>query len=302
MPLLLMVPRPKGGLEMNIKTLFFAYILVHLVHQPPALAQLFNGNSKATSNIEQLVESLQPGDVLVLGELHDNEKHHLNHEAILNELHAQGVTFDVGMEFFYDYRKQGLVDKYLTGELDDEQFQTQFGWGGDNFGFYKNKILWPLQVGGWTYAINAPRELTGAIAKNGLEGLSQHLKNLLPVNFQLGSQQYFDRFNKAVGGGHVPPEKLANYFAAQSAWDDTMAWRSLTAFEHSDSDIFVIVVGDFHVAYEDGLPERLRQRGARRVVTVSQLDVTGLGSKEKAFLLEPHPQWGQRAQWIWMTE
>ncbi len=287
---------------MNIKVLFVAYILIHLMHQSPALAQLYKSETRSSSTVEELVESLRPGDILLLGELHTNAQHHLNQEAILNEMHAQGVTFDVGMEFFYDWRKQINVDSYLNGDSSKEEFLTAINWGGDSYDFYKHLVLWPLEVGGWTFAINAPRELTQTIARSGFKSLPPKMQALMPPNFELGNDQYFERFKLAMGGDHVPPDQLINYFTAQSVWDETMAWQTLTHQSRSSSDIFVIIVGDFHVAYGGGLPDRLLARGARRVVTLSQVDASDLSKKKKSMLLQPHPKWGLRADWIWMTE
>ncbi|MCB0406566.1 MAG: ChaN family lipoprotein [Bdellovibrionales bacterium] len=286
---------------MNLKTILLAYLLIY-AFQPTALAQLYSGSTKEETQIENMVSQLKSGDVIVIGEIHDHPKHHFNQKELLNELWAQGVHFDVGMEFFYDFRKQKYVDQYLYNKISEADFLKQMNWGGDNFDFYRDLVLLPLEVNGWTYAINAPRELTSAVAKDGLENLSPHLKNLLPVDFEIGNNNYFERFKEAVGGDHVPKDKLDNYFAAQSIWDDTMAWMSLSSFEHSKSDVFVIIVGDFHVAFGGGLPDRLKARGAQRVITVSQIDSSGLNKSEKLELLEPDAQWGQRADWIWLSD
>lgn len=287
---------------MNIRVLFVAYVLIHMVYQSPALAQLYRSETKSTSTVEELVESLKPGDVLVLGELHNNGQHHLNQENILNEMHAQGVTFSVGMEFFYDYRKQISVDDFLSGHTTEKEFLQAIGWGGNEYSFYRNLVLWPLEVGGWTYAINAPKQLTRSIARGGLESLPPEMLALMPPGFELGNDQYFERFQLAVGGDHVPPDQLMNYFTAQSVWDETMAWQSLKHQAQSTTDVFVIIVGDFHVSYGGGLPDRLLARGAQRVVSLSQVDASDLSKEEKSIILQPHPRWGSRADWIWMTE
>lgn len=285
-----------------MNSVFVLFVAILLNFSLGAHAQLFNGETQAPSTVEELVGSLKKGDVLVLGEFHDQKPHHQNHENILNELLAQGLTFDVGMEFFYDYRKQPLVEQYLFEQINEADFLKAIGWGGDNFDFYRNKVLAPLEVGGKTFAINAPQELTRAIARKGLSSLTPELQLLMPPNFAIGNTQYLERFKEAVGGDHFPEDQLQNYFAAQSVWDDTMAWQSLQNFSTSTRDIFVIIVGDFHASYGGGLPDRLLARGAQRVVTLSQIDVTEVEQKERASLVAPHPQWGPRANWVWLTE
>ncbi|MEO0334978.1 MAG: ChaN family lipoprotein, partial [Pseudomonadota bacterium] len=255
-------------------------------------------DSANSSSYEELVASLEPGTILLLGEIHDHEGHHESHSRILNELIAQGRSFHVGMEFFY-YPSQPLVDEYIFGELSEQAFLEAVGWGSLSFDFYRPKVLSPLETGGRTFAINAPRELTRSVAREGLENISSELRSLMPPNFEIGSEKYKERFREAVGGDHFPDELLENYFAAQSIWDDTMAWQSLQAIEnHPGQDIYVVVVGDFHVAFDGGLPDRLRARGAQRVVTVSHADSTQMNKQDKLDWLAPHPSWGLRSDWV----
>ncbi|NQZ01582.1 MAG: ChaN family lipoprotein [Bdellovibrionales bacterium] len=261
-------------------------------------AEVYQASNKGLSTYEELVSSLEPGSVLVLGEIHDHEGHHNSHKRILEEMVAQGVSFHVGMEFFY-YPSQSIVDQYLYNEINENDFLEQVGWGGFSFDFYRDKTLLPLETGGHTFAINAPRELTRFVARNGLEKLTPELQQLMPPNFELGDEHYYERFRQAVGGDHVPPEFLGKYFAAQSIWDETMAWQSLKAIDNSrEQDVFVIIVGDFHVAFGGGLPDSLIARGASKVVTVSHADSSNMKEGDKLNWLEPHPEWGQRADWV----
>lgn len=266
-------------------------------------SEVFNAKQNSPSSYESLVESLTPGTVLVLGELHNHPGHHDSHKRILEELLAQGKSFHVGMEFFY-WPDQPVVDQYLYDEISEDEFLKQITWGQpESFPWYRPKILLPLESGGKTFAINAPRALTGAVAKEGLENIDPELQELMPPNFEIGNDQYLARFSEAVGGDHFPEELLMNYFTAQSIWDDTMAWKSLTAIEENPSqDIFVIIVGDFHVSFGGGLPDRLLARGASNVVSVSHVDSTDLTETDKQEILAPHPEWGLRSEWIVFSE
>jgi uncharacterized iron-regulated protein len=73
-----------------------------------------------------------------------------------------------------------------------------------------------------------------------------------------------------------------------------MAWRALQHLDENPEDILVIIVGDFHVSYGGGLPDRLRARGAADVVTISQV----LEKDE----VKVHPKYGARADFVWVSE
>jgi uncharacterized iron-regulated protein len=87
-------------------------------------AEVYRVSNKFLASYEQLVSSLEPGTILVLGEIHDHVGHHNSHRQILDEMLAQGVSFHVGMEFFY-YPDQGLVDQYLYDEVTEKDFLQQ---------------------------------------------------------------------------------------------------------------------------------------------------------------------------------
>lgn len=264
-------------------------------------AQLFFGSSPQSVSIEYAVSQVEKGDIIVIGELHNHPVHQENQRHLLKALKEHGLTFDVGMEFFYDYRKQPFVDTFLKGDMDEVDFLDRIGLTPQTFLSYKPQVLAPLEVGGWTYAINAAKELTRALAAEGLDNLPEDLKKLLPDQFELGNEDYLQRFREILGGDHFPPEKLENYFAAQSAWDDVMAWQSLKYFSNSQSDVLVIIVGNFHAQYEGGLPQRLRSRGAHRVVTFSQVDSTNLSQDEIESLVSPSDLWGPQGSFVWAS-
>src|SRR5690606_17685645 len=108
---------------------------------------------------------------------------------------------------------------------------------------------------------------------------------LLPPDFQLGNAEYFERFYEAMKD-HVPDRSaLENYFTAHSLWDETMAWRASEFLTQNPGHVLVIIVGDFHVAYEDGLVESLQRRNIRT------LAISQVMEREE---IAPHPRYGRR--------
>lgn len=246
--------------------------------------------------ITSMVSEVTPGSVLFLGELHGFQEVARGQLEILEGLRALGHHIDVGFEFF-PYPQQEAVDQYVRGVLEEESFLKMIGWGRTmDFAFYRSQALFPRwNQGERTLALNAPRSLTGAIAKGGLEGLSDEQKSFLPPNLELGRPDYFERFRNEMGG-HVKDQALRRYFEAQSVWDDTMAWQ-LARYQGAQTK--VVIVGEFHVRYGGGLPHRLSMRApGAKVVTVGFLNTHDLGVEEIRELLVPHPKWGLREDYV----
>ena len=287
----------------------FLYIAMGLFLGPASVwaedfsDRLMEGDTRQTTTLNQIVNQVQPGAVVVISELHTSQDHHARQQELLRAISMQAERFssiNVGMEFFY-YPDQARVDEYLGDSLSELDFLAAIEWGGYPFAWYRNQVRFPLQHNGTTLALNAPKWLTRAIARRGLADLNAEERNALPPNFVVGNANYRARFLELMGGGHVPPDQLEKYFAAQSTWDDTMAWQASNFLDTHRDAVLVIVVGDFHAKYGGGLPDRLRARGISQVITISQVNLLGLSSTEIREELDPHPLWGVRADYIWTS-
>lgn len=264
-------------------------------------AQAFNSpiysvEKKAFITFEQLSEELATKDMVVIGEYHDRETHHLNQKLILESLEEK-VRFNVGLEFI-SWNNQPQFDEYQQGRLPLNDFISEV-WGESNYSFdwYKPLIESAARSGGWGYGINAPRQLTSRISKVGMDGLSEQERAMLPPHFTLGSDLYMERFIEAMGG-HAPPN-VDSYFAAQSTWDESMAYQALG---HHNQELFVIIVGQFHIEYKLGLPARLKARDPEiNLATVVQLEANGQSLDELKEQMLASEKYGELGDYILIT-
>lgn len=287
------------------KTLVFTTIWLGLATTACAhpIAGLKRGADLQPVTLEEIAREVPPGAVLVLGENHGVGLHRDQHLQVLQALRQAGHKVSVGLEFF-PLAFQNQVDRWRGGLMTEADFLTAIGWSGTPFEFYRDQALFPnLGEGSRTLALNASRSLTSRVAKVGLEGLTPAEKAELPPGFQLGRASYRERFLAAMGGGHLPsPEVGDRYFAAQSIWDETMAWAATDFLSKGTGQTLVIVVGEFHVQYGGGLPDRLRARTTAPVFTLSQVDLKELSPEEALEAITPHAKYGPRADFVWAAE
>ena len=111
-----------------------------------------------------------------------------------------------------------------------------------------------------------------------------------------------------MSDGHIPFDKLENYFIAQSTWDDTMAWQTVHFMKHHPDHVFVIFVGEFHVQYGGGLPHRIQERLVKenlnhkiKIKTISQIWTENLTQEELRGELIPSEEYGSRADFIFLV-
>lgn len=286
---------------MSLNTYLVA--LVSVILPLTASAQIFDGSTNTQIELNQVIEQIQPGQILVIGEMHGLKPVHDQQMGILQALRERGHKIAVGMEFF-NYTDQNFINDFRSGHLSEPDFKKSIGWAGNDFNLYSPQLLF----GEAGLGINIPRSVTSQISKSGLDSLSPEQQMLMPPQFTLGSEAYKRRFFEAMGG-HVPPEKFINYFTAQSVWDDTMAWQALNFVEKNPDYVYVIIVGEFHVAYGGGLPDRLRQRikgldsgRSIEVKTISQIYTEGLTEEEIKKEIAPSELDGARADFIFLSK
>lgn len=255
-----------------------------------------NGTEESTK--DQMFQSLSAASVILIGENHGFRTHRDQQVEILTELRKMGLSIQVGLEFFY-YPDQSLVDQFRQQKIGEADFLKQINWGSPSFDFYREQALFPdLSRGEKTWALNAPRALTREVARNGLGSLTPELQSLMPPQFELGRDSYKKRFIEAMGG-HGGSQLIDRYFAAQSIWDDTMAWNIQKIKSQSPDKVLVVIVGEFHTQFGGGLQDRLKARGVDNVASVSQVNTADMTAEQQAQAIMPHPEYGPRADWIW---
>lgn len=260
---------------------------------------IYNGFNGDQVSVEQAVQHVKPGAIVIIGEKHGHPWAQKQQLQILQALKARGLKVSVGMEFV-SYPDQEKLNNYRSQLVTEADFLKSINWGSPSFEFYKDQILFPkIADGETTIALNSPRFLSGKIAKTGLASLTDEDKLLLPPQFELGRESYKKRFASVMP--HIPnPQLLDNYFAAQSLWDDTMAWKASQFIKSNPDQVMVIIVGEFHVQYGGGLPYRLAQRGVQDILTVSQLDHEDYSEEELIQAIIPSHEYGPRANFIWV--
>ena len=211
---------------------------------------------------DELYDALAGARVVLVAESHDSEQDHRVQLQILQAVAARGET-GLGMEMF-QRPFQPALDMFVGGEIDEDEMLQQTEWE-ERWGF-ETALYRPM----WTFArdrgvpivaLNVRRELTKRIAKVGVAGLSDAERADL-VELDLTNEKY-RKWMQAVFRSHGAPmedAKFEKFFAAQVAWDETMADTAAKwAQAHPDATL-VVAVGRGHVERDWGIPSRLRKR------------------------------------------
>jgi len=260
---------------------------------------LYQGASGQPATLDEALSSVTPGAIVVIGEAHGNAAHQQQQLAVLRKLREKGLQVAVGLEFLA-FHHQPLLDSWRAGKLAEADFLEQVSWGSIPFSFYRDQALFP-EAPAKTIAINAPWQLPRKVGRQGLASLTEEERRLLPPNFTLGQDSYKKRFLAELP--HLDDPSIGErYFAAQSVWDETMAYQSARYIGENSKQVLVIVVGEFHAKFGGGLPDRLRARAPRApVLVISQIDASGLSEQETQAEIRPSEEYGPRADFVWVS-
>ncbi len=223
---------------------------------------------------KQLFDELSHYDVLCLGEEHDAARDHFAElavvEALARRARVSGRALGVGFEMFQAAYGDALR-AYERGRLDDAGLRRRTHYD-DRWGFpyayYRPVLAYGRAFGLSLKALNATRELTHAVAENGLSGLNPRQRRQLP-ELDLDDAAHRAEFDRLMAhhpsGPGMDPEK---FYAAQVVWDETMAdnaagWVAARAPQRQ----LVVLAGSAHCRRE-AIPARVERRVATRVTNV----------------------------------
>jgi len=212
--------------------------------------------------------------IILLGEHHANESHHIWQLDIIKTLHKKQDNLIIGLEMLPRSSQQAL-DDWIAGKLSKDQFIEASGWlnyWSFNFEDYfpilgyarKNRI--PL------IALNVSHELLQgikqvgwqAVPENHREGISDPAKPL---------EGYIRKLAKSFarhGKPGAPIDKMAflHFLQQQLVWDRAMAEAIDKAKAKSENNLIIGLMGSWHIIDKEGVPHQLNSLGHPKVTTL----------------------------------
>jgi len=242
-----------------------------IVRGQPAPLALVDARTGKSIDAEAFLAALRTKRVVYVGERHDEPLDHGVQYAVLRQLHRYEPSLAIGMEMFQVPFQEPLT-KWSAGLIDETVLrrETEYDdrWGFD-FGMYRPILEYARNQGIRVIALNAPRELSYAVAKDGLSSLSPEQASALP-DLDLDDEAHRALFDTEFDiGDHAAEDAIDQYYAAQVLWDETMGSRVAETLAHpAGPQKMIVFAGRVHVKYGLGIPDRAAKRGAQPYAVV----------------------------------
>lgn len=222
---------------------------------------IMNSKTGTEVKLEQLVNELAQCDVAFLGEQHDNDAGHEFQFNVIRALVDRSIDVVIATEQF-ERDVQGVVDDYLAGRIDEEEFlEKSRPW--KNYTKHYRPIIELAKAKHLpVLAANVPRKLASGVVDGKTKKSGQHV--FLPRSTSAPEDSYWQNFAETMKGhmGAEGAEKLKKFYAAQCIKDDAMA-ESITDYlarnQHRPK-LVVHLCGHFHSDYGLGTAARVVQR------------------------------------------
>lgn len=233
-------------------------------------SRLVDTRTRRAVPLDVALRDLQQARVVYVGESHDNPHHHAVQAAMLLHLWAADRSLGLGLEMF-QRPFQAPLAAYGRGELAEADFlaQTEYAerWGHD-FALYRPLLELAVAHHVPLYALNAPRELTRKIARQGLDALTPEERAQVP-ELDRGSASHRSMVRAAFDEHGMPADRFEAFYTAQLVWDETMAQTVAEVLAGPEAPARMLVLAGLgHVRGGLGIPRRAAQRGAKPHVTI----------------------------------
>ncbi|MBK8979464.1 MAG: ChaN family lipoprotein [Planctomycetes bacterium] len=198
-----------------------------------------------TADLVGLAKELAKRDVVFLGEFHDNDLAHLQHQQILRLLYAERPGLVLSMEMF-ERDVQSVLDDYLHGQIDEAEFLADARPWGNYAEHYRPMVEFCKAHGIPVIAANLPREVAKKVSREGVASLAA--SEWGPRETSAPKDAYWAEFQAAMGDhGNGAADMMFSFYEAQCAKDDTMAESILAALDsRTPRPLVVHVNGEFH--------------------------------------------------------
>ncbi len=236
---------------------------------------VFNLAQQESLPLQQALQRWQKTDILYLGETHDRPADHMAQLQIIQMLHQQR-NLVIAMEMF-QRPYQAVLNRFLQGELSEMELlarsEYKKRWGYD-WEFYAPIVRFAKAESLPVIALNTPTEVTRKVARQGLSSLTWPDRRFVPPlsAIALGPERYRQRLRDIfieIHQGKTSSLNFDYFFQAQVLWDETMAERIAQLRQQHPQSLIVVLVGQGHLFYGEGVPQRVsRRQPATRQVSV----------------------------------
>ncbi|MCG9664743.1 ChaN family lipoprotein [Vibrio mediterranei] len=210
-------------------------------------------------SLSALPEAILDADVILVGEWHTHAGIHRFQADLLKELINKNPDTALSMEQF-TRDKQPVVDDYLASQIGEQILIKQGGAWPNYESDYRPLVELAKNSDIDIIASNAPKSIVRCIGRQGvgyLDKLDEQERSLVAATIDTSDSPYKEKFMASMHHGDI--EQTKKQYAAQLAWDVTMAESIVNYMAAHPNSQVMHIAGKFHTEQALGTAAQIQQ-------------------------------------------
>ncbi len=236
-------------------------ILLFMSHGSCRAERIVRLSDRQVIDFRQLIAEVRGARLVFVGEDHDRMEDHWRQLKIIKALKDDGVPLAIGLEMF-TAESQGVLDKWVAGEMDEATFSTLYLRNWDiPWEYYRDIFYFAQRHSIPLVGLNLPREVVHKVARQGFAILSPEERRRIPPGVTCNvDSAYVAMVRRAFAGHTGNPELFVHFCEAQMLWNKSMARRLLEYGREHPAVTVVVLAGSAH-ATKPGIPGEVAAEG-----------------------------------------
>ena len=206
-------------------------------------------------------------DYVMLGETHDNIKHHEDHGWVISELNQKGLNISVALEMVTKDQANAINNSKdrTTDSVMDTLEEAKIGW--EYKKYYRPVFDSIVKANIKIYPADLDKPTMMKVVREGKENAPDALKTLLKNN-QLSDEDR-EALKKEIEGTHcgmINDEMTKAMMLGQTIRDAAMA-NNLFALKNGETQAVVLISGSGHIRKDRGAPMYLKSIDKTALIT-----------------------------------
>lgn len=232
-----------------MKFLLIFLLVAVCISQIPEWMIVYDTKMRRNLTPNELLHRLSQNQMVFAGEYHDHDYGHKAELILLEEFHKINTSspFALSLEMF-ERDAQAFVDLYVNDQLDETNFLKLSRPWPNYQKDYKQLIEYSKKNFKKVIASNVPRRYASFVAQkkeNILFNMPSIELSYMAKNIVSPRDRYWELFEQTMRG-HVPQDKIWDYYRSQCLKDDTMAMSIDEFMSKGDKPRLITFQGSFH--------------------------------------------------------
>lgn len=248
----------------------------------PLIDKIWSVQTQNFVTIETVKKQILDADVILLGETHDNARHHQLQGLFINHL-VQNQRFPAVAYEMLDHPQQESINQFQKSHKDNtgktDQFAIAINWdesGWPEWPYYRPAFYPAIENNLTIIAANQDLKFIRKAIKQGTQALDESTREMLTkYQYEGPLKQALEQEILSAHCDMLPEKMLGPMLLGQQVRDISMTQSILAALHKNNNQGVILVAGTGHTRTDYGVPLYVRQEVPnKKIISIAFIEVS----------------------------